>query len=131
MDIIFDGPPSHKSGRFIEVEFDGESASVGEWQERSNGLWALHLTSEQLQSAAERTQRIEQAVLWIDVRQGRPPVGKRVMVTIQYSDTTVVSIGHLCGVRWTILDTVGRFLEDQGGQVTHWKDLPEPGPTKT
>lgn len=32
MDIVFDGPPSHESGRFVEVEDDqGRSRQVGEW----------------------------------------------------------------------------------------------------
>lgn len=40
--IVFDGPPSHQSGRFVEVETaDGKSVSVGEWRERPDGLWAL------------------------------------------------------------------------------------------
>lgn len=42
--IIFDGPPSHESGRFVEVE-DETGRSVGlsgrEWIEEENGLWAL------------------------------------------------------------------------------------------
>lgn len=44
INIIFDGPPSHESGRFVEVENDGgRSISVGEWIERGDGLWALRL----------------------------------------------------------------------------------------
>ena len=40
--IIFDGPPSHESGRFVEVEDGhGKSINTGEWRERSDGLWAL------------------------------------------------------------------------------------------
>jgi hypothetical protein len=40
--IIFDGPPSHESGRFVEVETpDGKGINVGEWVERDDGLWAL------------------------------------------------------------------------------------------
>jgi hypothetical protein len=40
--IVFDGPPSHESGRFIEVEDgDGHSINFGEWRERPDGLWAL------------------------------------------------------------------------------------------
>lgn len=32
IDIVFDGPPSHESGRFVEVEDEtGKSISVGEW----------------------------------------------------------------------------------------------------
>lgn len=49
IDIVFDGPPSHKSGRFIEVENGkGESISVGEWLERGDGLWVLRIKSEEL-----------------------------------------------------------------------------------
>lgn len=45
INIIFDGPPSHESGRFVEVETDdGKSISVGEWIEREDGLWALRIT---------------------------------------------------------------------------------------
>lgn len=32
VDIVFDGPPSHESGRFVEVEDDhGHSISIGTW----------------------------------------------------------------------------------------------------
>jgi hypothetical protein len=45
INIIFDGPPSHESGRFVEVENDaGESISIGEWIEREDGYWALRIT---------------------------------------------------------------------------------------
>lgn len=40
--VIFDGPPSHESGRFVEVETgDGRSVRAGEWEERPDGLWSL------------------------------------------------------------------------------------------
>ncbi len=45
INIIFDGPPSHKSGRFVEVETDdGKSINAGKWVERDDGLWALRIT---------------------------------------------------------------------------------------
>ena len=45
INIIFDGPPSHIAGRFVEVETDdGNSINVGEWIEREDGLWALRIT---------------------------------------------------------------------------------------
>lgn len=44
IDIVFDGPPSHESGRFVEVEtLDGKSVNVGEWIQRPDGFWALRL----------------------------------------------------------------------------------------
>jgi hypothetical protein len=44
INIIFDGPPSHDAGRFVEVETDdGRSVNVGEWKERPDGLWALRI----------------------------------------------------------------------------------------
>ena len=40
--IVFDGPPSHESGRFIEVETEhGNSISFGEWIEGEDGFWYL------------------------------------------------------------------------------------------
>lgn len=45
INIIFDGPPAHKSGRFIEIETDkGESLKIGEWIDKGDGLWALRIT---------------------------------------------------------------------------------------
>ena len=42
VDIVFDGPPSHDSGRFVEVECPpGKGVSFGEWVERDDGYWAL------------------------------------------------------------------------------------------
>jgi hypothetical protein len=44
LDVVFDGPPSHESGRFVEVEnLEGFSVGVGEWIDRGNGYWALRL----------------------------------------------------------------------------------------
>lgn len=42
--IVFDGPPSHESGRFVEVEnAKGESINFGEWVHRDDGYWALRI----------------------------------------------------------------------------------------
>lgn len=50
IDIVFDGSPSHTSGRFVEVEDStGRSVSVGEWLQRPDGYWALRITSVQFQ----------------------------------------------------------------------------------
>jgi len=44
IDIVFDGPPSHESGRFVEVEDDtGRSIKFGNWMQRSDGFWALRI----------------------------------------------------------------------------------------
>lgn len=44
LDVVFDGPPSHESGRFVEVEnLEGFSVGAGEWIDRGNGFWALRL----------------------------------------------------------------------------------------
>jgi hypothetical protein len=49
IDIVFDGPPSHESGRFVEVENSaGESIRIGEWVERPDGYWALRIPTNQL-----------------------------------------------------------------------------------
>ena len=45
INIIFDGPPGPEAGRFVEVETDdGKSITIGEWAERSDGLWARRIT---------------------------------------------------------------------------------------
>lgn len=42
--VVFDGPPDHESGRFVEVEDDeGASLRAGTWIDRKNGQWALNL----------------------------------------------------------------------------------------
>ena len=44
IDFVCDGPPSHESGRFVEVEDpSGASIKAGEWIDRGNGLWALRV----------------------------------------------------------------------------------------
>lgn len=43
--IVFDGPPSNESGRFVECEnSSGASVSIGEWRKRPYGLWELVIT---------------------------------------------------------------------------------------
>ena len=50
INVIFDGPPSHESGRFVEVETDeGVSVGVGEWIDRGDGYWALRITKEDIE----------------------------------------------------------------------------------
>jgi hypothetical protein len=44
IDIVFDGLPGPKAGRFVEVEDEpGRSVSAGEWVERQDGYWALRI----------------------------------------------------------------------------------------
>jgi len=40
--VIFDGPPSYESGRFVDIENDaGSPINIGDWFERPDGLWDL------------------------------------------------------------------------------------------
>lgn len=42
IDVVFDGPPSHTSGRFVEVEdMQRRSLNIGHWVDRGDGMWAL------------------------------------------------------------------------------------------
>lgn len=44
VDIVFDGPPSHRSGRFVETECPpGTGIGYGEWVQRPDGFWALRV----------------------------------------------------------------------------------------
>ena len=43
--VVFDGPPSHESGRFVEVENEhGEGMSLGEWKQEGE-FWYLEFPS--------------------------------------------------------------------------------------
>lgn len=45
IDIVFDGPPSHQSGRFVEVEdANRRSVKFGQWVERDDGYWVLRVS---------------------------------------------------------------------------------------
>ena len=59
IDVVFDGPPSHEAGRFVEVEdARGCSIKVGEWVEREDGLWALRVPDHRaLYAEIERLRR--------------------------------------------------------------------------
>lgn len=43
--IVFDGPPEHESGRFVEVERDGASIGFGRWVEHG-AFWYLAIQEE-------------------------------------------------------------------------------------
>lgn len=46
IDIVFDGPPSYVSGRFVEVESPpGKSIRLGEWLQRADGYWVLRFNA--------------------------------------------------------------------------------------
>lgn len=55
IDVVFDGPPAAKSGRFVEVEDEtGASIVAGEWIERENGHWALRIATSQSEPDDDR-----------------------------------------------------------------------------
>lgn len=40
--VVFDGPPNHDSGRFVEVETaNGNSIKYGQWEQSIDGYWRL------------------------------------------------------------------------------------------
>lgn len=41
--VVFDGPPSHESGRFVEVHnAEGEGVTVeAQWMDEGDGFWTL------------------------------------------------------------------------------------------
>lgn len=50
VDIVFDGPPDHESGRFVEVEkADRSGVKLGNWVARADGYWALRITREDVE----------------------------------------------------------------------------------
>jgi uncharacterized sporulation protein YeaH/YhbH (DUF444 family) len=71
IDVVFDGPPSHESGRFVEVEdTSGRSIKFGEWVQRDDGFWALRI--DDLRAQVERlTTELEASQAIIDALQRR------------------------------------------------------------
>jgi hypothetical protein len=48
IDVVFDGPPGHESGRFIEAEApDGSSVNFGRWVQRDDGYWVLRIDADE------------------------------------------------------------------------------------
>jgi hypothetical protein len=44
IDIVFDGPPGHEAGRFVEIEDEeGRGIRFGEWNKRDDGYWVLRI----------------------------------------------------------------------------------------
>ncbi len=44
VDIVFDGPPDHEAGRFVEVEdHTGHSIHFAQWVKRDDGYWVIRL----------------------------------------------------------------------------------------
>ncbi len=53
VDIVFDGPPGHTCGRFVDAENEaGASISIGEWVHRDDGYYALRIPVSQALIAA-------------------------------------------------------------------------------
>ena len=54
-DVVFDGPPSHESGRFVEVENAlGHGFNAGTWVERPDGFWALRIKRGEMSKGAKK-----------------------------------------------------------------------------
>ncbi|XAO35500.1 hypothetical protein SEA_MORGANA_66 [Gordonia phage Morgana] len=54
VDIVFDGPPDHEAGRFVECEdAAGRGIRFGEWIDRGNGQWVLRVARTQVSPTTE------------------------------------------------------------------------------
>lgn len=75
--VVFDGPPSHESGRFVEVELTcGKSIAAGEWQKRDDGYWTLGPFYDRPQPAAAAAPELLAALQQIvDYQEPEIPLG--------------------------------------------------------
>ncbi len=56
--FVCDGPPSHESGRFVELEDEtGRSISLGDWKTRPDGLWELVIRLDRALAAQEKKEK--------------------------------------------------------------------------
>lgn len=54
--IVFDGPPSHEAGRFVEVnDSHGKSIDIGTWVSRGDGSWELRIAVDKLKDDNDMT----------------------------------------------------------------------------
>lgn len=106
--VVFDGPPSHESGRFVEVEnAQGRGIRAGEWQERKDGLWALVF-------------KFPRPSAWIPCSDRMPEERTEVLVfcPLRGSDGEVLYGWRQGGIWW-----VDGPLD---AEATHWQPLPPP-----
>lgn len=73
IDIVFDGPPSHKAAGFVEIEnHDRKSVNMGEWLDRDDGqavlrlplqrgTWALREAGEAIRNLREHQRQLDDA----------------------------------------------------------------------
>jgi len=111
IDIVFDGPPPHESGRFIEVEdAEGRSINVGTWLQRTDGYWVLRLSPPPTPDVERLT--------WQPI--ATCPVGERVL--IGGGGCPRVHENELRDFR-----SAGRAFAGLGDaeQPTHWMPLPD------
>lgn len=72
VDVVFDGPPAHESGRFVEVEDpEGRGIKAGEWIDRGNGLWALRIAIRESSLVAALVEALEESRDVVDHAGGR------------------------------------------------------------
>lgn len=70
IDIVFDGPPEHIAGRFVEVEGpEGQGVRIGEWIDRGDGFWALRIKWDELARQEAAPKRDNHAHARIDALQ--------------------------------------------------------------
>ena len=61
VNVVFDGPPPHEPGRFVEFGTDeGRSVKVGEWRQRPDGWSVLRITDEDLAGFPEQNAEIRE-----------------------------------------------------------------------
>ena len=73
--IVFDGPPSHESGRFVEVETpSGKGVAIGNWEEHETaGLWSLTIQAPAKQMDPQ--EKRDGSVWWCPRCQNLVPAG--------------------------------------------------------
>lgn len=65
--IVFDGPPEHVAGRFVEVEQGGKGINFGEWKHRDDGYWVLEFPNVAgLMAELEQARPLLEAAMRVD-----------------------------------------------------------------
>lgn len=116
VDVVFDGPPSNKTGRFVDCEGPGGvGVNAGRWIDRGDGYWALRIPLH----ATPAPSPVAETVSVPSVTVGRAYDGCEFAWLIERTDTSVPTywVGRGAGCFSYKPDDAVRFARKEDGEI--------------
>jgi hypothetical protein len=115
LDVLFDGPPSHEAGRFVECESPaGTGVKAGEWIDRGDGYWALRIDIAAIRAEARRAAIEECAKLCEDEWRVSTVLAEDVVRTDPKADPSMLH-AHAAGIT-TIWHKISALLTSEAAK---------------